>query len=278
MLERLEEVLRRERIDVIIPSLDAELPNFIALQPTLAKRGVRMRLPTRTQLRSRDKDRLPALCAQAGVATPRVRPIGSAQFFEHCTDEQEGGWTYPLVVKGVFYDAYVVEDPTEAAYRFEQIARTWGYPVLVQAHVVGEEVNLTALGDGSGALIAPVMMRKQALADKGKAWAGVAIDDHELLAVGERLMHALKWNGPLELELLRDDASTLHLIEINPRFPAWVYLSHGVGRNLPAALLALQQGVAPAALPLAAPRPGVTFIRHAREIIVPVAEIAAVST
>ncbi|WP_295443672.1 ATP-grasp domain-containing protein [uncultured Thiodictyon sp.] len=277
LLERLKEVLRQVRIDVIIPSLDAELPNFIALQSTLAKRGVQMRLPGRAQLRSRDKDRLPELCARAGVATPRVRPISSARFFEHCTNEEEGGWTYPLVVKGVFYDAYVVRDAAEAAYRFEQIARAWGYPVLVQAHVAGEEVNLTALGDGSGALIGPVMMRKQALTEKGKAWAGVAIDDGELLAVGERLMHALKWDGPLELELLRDAAGTLHLIEINPRFPAWVYLSQGVGRNLPAALLALLQGVAPAALPLAAPQPGVTFIRHAREIIVPMANIAAVS-
>ncbi len=56
------------------------------------------------------------------------------------------------------------------------------------------------------------MMRKQALTDKGKAWAGVAIDDSDLLAVGERLMHALKWQGPLELELLRDAEGVLHLI------------------------------------------------------------------
>lgn len=277
LLERLDEILRHDPIDVIIPSLDAELPNFIALQATLAKRGVRMWLPGRTELRCRDKDRLPALCTQAEVATPRVRPISDALFFERCTRDEEGGWRYPLVVKGVFYDAYVVHNAAEAAYRFGQIAQAWGYPVLVQAHVAGEEVNLTALGDGSGALIGPVMMRKQAITDKGKAWAGVAIDDSDLLAVGERLMQALKWKGPLELEMLRDAEGALHLIEINPRFPAWIYLSHGVGRNLPAALLALMQGVAVADLPLAAPCPGVTFIRHARELIVQMEDIASVS-
>ena len=50
-----------------------------------------------------------------------------------------------------------------------------------------------------------------------------------------------------------------------------------VGRNLPAALLALQQGVRAGDLPLAPPRPGVTFIRHAREIIVSMEEIVSVS-
>jgi carbamoyl-phosphate synthase large subunit len=277
LMERLEEVLAVERIDAIVPSLDSELPNFIALQPELARRGVRMMLPGRAELRSRDKDRLPALCARAGLATPRVRPVSDPGFFERCTGEDEGGWRYPLVVKGVFYDAYVVHDPAEAAWRFGQIARAWGYPVLVQAHVAGEEVNLAALGDGKGALVGPVMMRKQALTEKGKAWAGVAIDDRDLLAAGERLMQALRWSGPLELEMLRDAAGTLHLIEINPRFPAWIYLSHAVGRNLPAALLALQQGVRVDDLPLAPPRPGVTFIRHAREIIVPLEEIVSVS-
>lgn len=277
LLERLEEVLSRERIDAIIPSLDAELPNFIALEPILARRGVRMLLPGRAQLRSRDKDRLPALCAQAGVATPRVRPISDVRFFDHCTNPEEGAWTWPMVVKGVFYDAFVVKDAVEAADRFRQIAAAWGYPVLVQEYVAGEEVNLTALGDGSGALIGPVMMRKQAVTDKGKAWAGVAIDDSDLLAAGKRLMRALAWRGPLELELLRDPEGTLHLIEINPRFPAWVYLSHGVGRNLPAALLALMHGTAATDLPLAEPRPGVTFIRHARDLIVEMDDLVSVT-
>jgi carbamoyl-phosphate synthase large subunit len=77
--------------------------------------------------------------------------------------------------------------------------------------------------------------------------------------------------------MLRDGAGTLHLIEINPRFPAWIYLSHGVGRNLPAALLALMHGTARGDLTLAAPRPGVTFIRHARELIVRMEDLVSVS-
>ena len=77
--------------------------------------------------------------------------------------------------------------------------------------------------------------------------------------------------------MLRDADGTLHLVEINPRFPAWIYLSHGVGRNLPNALLALMDGAGADRLSLAPPRPGTTFIRHARETIVTLADIANLS-
>ena len=271
LLERLDEVLSEHRIDALIPCLDAELPNFIAIEGDLKRRGIQLLLPQRTQLRRRDKDCLPALGADAGVATPDVRRLTDARFFDDCTNN---GWEYPLVVKGVFYDAYVVYSAEEAKLRFHQMAANWGYPVLVQKFVSGEEVNLTAIGDGSGAMIGEVMMKKQAITDKGKAWAGVAIDDPELREAGHRLFASLKWRGPLELEMLRDESGTLHLIEINPRFPAWIYLSHGVGRNLPAALLSLIQGYKPHQLALAPPRPGTSFIRYAHETIVTLDEIA----
>ena len=47
------------------------------------------------------------------------------------------------------------------------------------------------------------------------------------------------WRGPLEVEVMRDHHGDYQLIEINPRFPAWIYLSAGVGRNLPLMLLQL---------------------------------------
>jgi carbamoyl-phosphate synthase large subunit len=274
LLERFDEVLCRERIDALLPCLDAELPNFMAIEDQLRRRGIRLLLPQRGQLRRRDKDRLPALCAEAGVATPDVRRLADERFFDHCAAD---GWTYPLVIKSIFYDAWIVHSAPEARQRYRQIVATWGNPVLIQKFVLADEVNLTALGDGSGAMIGEVMIRKQAITDKGKAWAGVAIDDPELQEAGRRLFRSLKWRGPLEIEMLRDAVGTLQLIEINPRFPAWIYLSHGVGRNLPAALLALMNGARPDALDLAPPRPGTSFIRHAQETIVSLDEVATLA-
>ena len=44
---------------------------------------------------------------------------------------------------------------------------------------------------------------------------------------------------------MRDKNGEYHLIEINPRFPAWVYLSAGAGMNLPYAAVDLALGRKP---------------------------------
>ena len=112
-----------------------------------------------------------------------------------------------------------------------------GLPVIVQACVggTGEELNVVAVGDGEGGLVGAVAMKKLVVTDKGKGWAGITIKDPELLALTERFMRATHWRGPCEVEVIRDRDGDYHLIEINPRFPAWVYLSAAAGMNLPRA-------------------------------------------
>lgn len=178
-----------------------------------------------------------------------------------------------MVVKGVFYDARVVNNPDQATAAFHAISAQWGLPVIAQRFIAGEECNLTAIGDGKGNLLGEVMMKKRGVTSKGKAWAGVAVHDETLAAMARQLVAALDWKGPLEVEAMRDGQGSYHLIEINPRFPAWIYLSHGVGRNLPALLVTLMLGHKPPEQP--PPQPGVMFIRYAEEAIVPLTSFEA---
>ncbi|MEZ5148228.1 MAG: hypothetical protein R2759_14490 [Bacteroidales bacterium] len=46
-----------------------------------------------------------------------------------------------------------------------------------------------------------------------------------------------KWRGGFELELIKDFSNTFYLLEVNPRMPAWIYLSVGVEQNIPEALV-----------------------------------------
>ena len=264
LLARISEINAEEHIDLLIPCLDAELPLMVGLAPTFARMGIRTFLPSSDQLKRRAKDQLPDLARESGVHCPEIRALSQPAFFHNCHLE---GWTYPLVVKGVFYDAKVVFNATEAVDAFQRIAREWGYPVLAQRFVAGEEYNLAAVGDGSGGLLGEVMMKKRAVTAKGKAWAGVAMNDDKLADAARRLALSLNWRGPLEIEVMCDTKGDYHLIEINPRFPAWIYLSHGVGRNLPALLMALALDHTPPQL--AQPRPGTMFLRYAVETIVP---------
>ena len=170
-LDRIRLIKEREEIDALIPCLDAELPSMTRLVDELDSLGIATFLPSREQLELRNKDRLEELAAHSGIAAPRTRPVTEAQFFYECTRR---GWQYPLVVKGIFYDAVVAHSADQAVSGFERIAAQWGLPVLVQEFLEGEEVNLTAVGDGRGGLLGPVMMKKLALTDKGKAWAGAS--------------------------------------------------------------------------------------------------------
>lgn len=258
----------REHFDIIIPCLDAEMLSFARLAPALSSSmGIRTFLPNAQQLAMRSKDRLSELAYVAGFSVPYTKPVYQASFFYSCEMQ---GWRYPLIVKGLYYDAKLAYNADEAVAAFHRIAGEWGLPVLAQRWVQGEEVNLAGVGDGEGRLIGAVMMKKRALTDKGKGWAGISIHNEELLNAAQGFCAATRWRGGLELEMLRDETGALHLIEINPRFPAWVYLSVGVNCNLPELQVRLALGEK--IMPLPAPSAGVMFIRYAEEVIVPLAE------
>lgn len=273
LLDQMQIIQSQEQIEMLIPCLDAELPGMVRLRPALQEMGLQTFLPDGDQLRLRNKDRLPELAEMAGIQCPEIKSITQAGFFYQC---QEEGWSYPLVVKGLFYGAKIAHSADEAAEAFRKIAAEWGYPVLVQRMIKGEEYNLTAVGDGSGKLLGPVMMKKMAVTDKGKAWAGISIDDQALLTASESLAEAIQWRGPLEVEVMRDSQGNYQLIEINPRFPAWIYLSAGVGRNLPLTLLRLILGQEADDFPPI--QAGTLFIRHALENIVPLEDFEAIVT
>jgi carbamoyl-phosphate synthase large subunit len=267
LLETLNKIQQKEKIDVFIPCLDAELPNFIRLRPLLEEMSLTVFLPSQEQLRLRNKDRLKELADHAGIESPETKSITSAGFFYKC---QEQGWSFPFVVKGLFYDAEIVKSIEEATEAFNRIAAAWGFPVLIQKFLKGEEYNLTAVGDGEGNMLGAVMMKKMAVTSKGKAWAGISIDDKTLYDASAALIKAINWRGPLEVEVMRDRNGLYKLIEINPRFPAWIYLSAGVGRNLPYALL--QLALSEPLPEFAETRTGVMFIRYAKETITSISE------
>lgn len=144
---------------------------------------------------------------------------------------------------------------------FHKFVATWGVPVILQKFVAGEEYNVAAIGDGAGGLVGAVAMRKMALTDKGKGWSGVTVDNPALLEMTGAVVEALKWRGPLEVEFMRESSTgDLYVAEINPRFPAWVYLSAGAGQNLPFACVRLAMGL-PVATPMPPYKPGTLFVR-----------------
>ena len=142
-VERIKAIHEKEKIDVLIPCLDSELAGMINLVPMFETLGIKTCLPSFEQLTKRNKDRLSQLVGEGKMACPESINISSAQFFKDCETK---GWKYPLVVKGVFYDAKIVHTPAQGVAAFRSITAQWGFPVIVQKFVAGEEYNVAALG------------------------------------------------------------------------------------------------------------------------------------
>ena len=255
--ERLQWARAELSVDVLLPTLDSELRALVALAPDLETMGIRTFLPTLESIERAGKVQLPRLAETGAIAIPPSEAIQSADAIPRLAAK----FGQPLVVKGVYYGATVAYSESDAVVAFHRFAAQWGLPVIVQKFVLGEEYNVAALGDGHGNMAGAVAMRKMMITDKGKGWCGVAIQNPELLRLTETLIGELRWRGPLEVEVLKDRQTGAHyVIEINPRFPAWIYLSAGAGLNLPYYAICLALGKS---LPSTMPsyRAGTLFVR-----------------
>jgi carbamoyl-phosphate synthase large subunit len=259
---RLEYVFSKTKIDLLIPSLDSELKSFIQLQPFIESHGIKMLLPDEDMLQTREKKHLREVCTKGKISYPRTTEING---YDHLEDFAEK-LGYPLFVKGVFYEAVKVKNLQELEKAMEDICSRWGFPVLLQEDISGEEFDIAAVGDGSGKVLGVTPMRKMQLTSKGKAWGGMTLDSAEIMTAVKRIIKTLKWRGPTEIEIMkRKKDGKLFLIEINPRFPAWIYLSAGAGCNLPGLMLDHLFGKCPPK-PISAV-PGVIFLRAAEDHI-----------
>lgn len=239
LFERIKYINQKENIDLIIPTLDAELFGFAKLAPKLSELGIKTFLPSTEQLILRGKDKLASFCKENDILVPKNILATSQQDVYNVSSE----FNFPVVVKGIFYDAKIANNLDEVFSAFNSLSSRWGLPIVIQEYISGEEYNVSTLGDGKGNTIGAVAMKKLYVTDKGKGWSGVTIYDTKLIELSKKIMHKIKWKSGAELEFMKEEKTNkYYLLEMNPRFPAWVYLSVAAGQNLPYSLVQLALG------------------------------------
>jgi len=256
----------KENIDVIIPNFDAELYNFITIAPRLKVLGIHSFLPSFEMFDARDKLNLYAFGQKHNLLVPKDKVIYNSNELAQVGDD----FGYPLVVKGKYYDAIIAHTLEQAQKAFYKISAKWGLPIIVQQFINGTEVNIAALGDGEGNATSIIPMRKMYITDKGKAWAGITLEDDALIELAQKFVVATQWRGGFEIEIMKTAKDELYIMEINPRFPAWIYLSAGAGQNQPAALVKMALGEKVPAFTTY--DVGKLFIRYSWDLIVDVSK------
>lgn len=271
LLGRLQYIHEKENLNVIIPNFDAELFNFIKLKNVLQKMGIATFLPDIEQFEARDKIKLFEFGKKNDFFVPKDRIIH--EFRELASLEAE--FEYPMVIKGKFYDAVIANNMDQVEKAYYKILSKWGLPIIVQEFIKGTEINIAALGDGEGNTISVVPMRKLYITEKGKAWAGITLDDENFIALAQKFIKATKWRGGCELEVMLSNKGKPFIMEVNPRFPAWIYLTAAAGQNQPASLVKMALGEK--LEPFTDYEVGKIFVRYAWDLITDIREFQKIS-
>jgi len=269
LLEKLVEVKAQTSLSCLIPNLDVEQEIYGAFQARLKAYGIHTLVATPSAVHKRSKLALGALADEHGFRVPRTEPV---QCWEDVTRVLQDA-DFPLIVKGHFCDAYLVRSSEEALVFIAKLCAVWGWPVLIQEFVRGAEYCVAGLADHSSELIGAVAMMKFGLTEKGKAWSGVTVGEPHLLDLTRRFIQALRWAGPLEIDFIRcEETGQFYIIDVNPRFPAWIYLAAIAGQNLP--LLAVYAALGKHVRKEETYRTGLLFARYAVDMTFDVSQLS----
>jgi diaminopimelate decarboxylase len=171
-----------------------------------------------------------------GLSLPDSTTIGGPREPDFSFIDQHG---WPVWVKGRRYEAFAAYGWRELDAAIEALESAWGPGAVVQQHVDGPEESI-AFAARSGELVGAVAMRKLATTVDGKTWAGEtrAVPDGDRTRLAAFVAVA-GWHGGGEIEMVhRSSDGERFLIDVNPRFPAWIHGGTRQGAaNLPAALV-----------------------------------------
>lgn len=239
LFARILEINTKIGIDVIIPCLDSEIATYARLAKRLKGIGVEVFLPEEAAVKMRSKVFLKEFCDKNNINYPKSFLINDSNQIEpHATNLH-----YPLILKGSIVDSAKAENSAEAHVFFNRLANEWGLPLVIQENLDGEEYDVAVLVDDKSDIVEGVAMRKIGITQRGKAFSGVTVDNKEFLPLAQKVVKALLWRGPLELELMKNsNLNKTYIIEINARFPTWIYTTVEAGINLPLLNLKLALG------------------------------------
>jgi len=276
LLERLREIHARTPFDCLLPCLDGEILRYAAVRDELEALGVRTLLPGARSFERRSKVGLadPALARDWGAfAIPdTVRAHTGAEVAAAVR-----ALGAPVVVKGPVSHALRAGDADEARAAWARLRERGCTEALVQAHVAGERFAVSALCDRAHRCVASFTIKKLRVCERGSTWSGLRVEQPGLERAFAGFLRELAWTGPVEGEFIRDELDErFYLVEVNPRFTAWVAYTAQAGPNHPYLAVCAALGRDPEPLAHAGDQP--VFMRRCEDVPVRASAFAAMAT
>lgn len=228
-VDAVDAVCRADGIDVLISTVDVELPPLAARRADLVST---LAAPSAETLEcALDKWRLAQRCA-GQLPVPRTRLLD-----EEATVAE---WDFPVIVKprrGA--GSRGVRIVTSRA-DLEALGRDTD--LIVQEYLPGDEYSVDVLADAVGRVVAAVP-RTRTRVDSGVSIAGRTVHDDALESTASAAARAIGLSGVANVQLRRAAEGTPSLLEINPRFPGALPLTIAAGVDMPSYVLDLALGL-----------------------------------
>lgn len=205
---------RRERVDLVVPTIDTELPVWAGLRRELADSGTRVAVSDPATIAiAADKRLTNAHCVSVGVPCPR-----QASLTDLLTDRT--GWTPPLVIKPVAGSASAGLRHAASWAEFDRVADGANAErgnLVVEQRARGTEYTVDVYVDRAGVVRCPVVRRRIEVRAGEVSKAQVVHGGH-LASLAVKAVETLPGAyGVLNVQLF-SDGQEASLIEINARF------------------------------------------------------------
>jgi carbamoyl-phosphate synthase large subunit len=230
--ERLVELCARERVDLVIPTIDTELPVLARWASRLAAGGTQAAISTPEAVElARNKLLTSQHLARAGVPVPRTALARQVL-------EEPEGWAWPLFAKPLSGSSSVGAFRVDS---LEALRRCTGErdDLVVQELCTGAEYTINIFVDSGGTLRA-VVPHQRIEVRAGEVNKGVTCKIPRLIELGRAVARAIPGlRGPACFQAIMDDAAdgTPRVIEVNARFGGGYPLAHAAGAEFTTYLL-----------------------------------------
>ena len=223
----------RERIDVLVPTVDSELLPLARARAQLAECGIALVLAAEQTLRDcLDKWALHGRCIDA-VRVPHTLLVDA--------DFEPAACSPPVIVKPRSGSG------SRGVHRVDDVADLKRLPrdasLLVQELLPGTEYSLDVLARSDGAIIA-VVPRARLKLDSGIAVTGHTVHDESLEAIGRAVARRIGLTSMANVQVKLTADGEPALLEVNPRFPGTMSLTVASGVNMPRLCVREALGVA----------------------------------
>lgn len=212
-------LVKKESINLIIPTTDDDLEVIASMRETLMEEGAFPLVSSpEVVLTCNDKLKAYTFFKDNGIPTPETFTLKEIRNFSRLPFKAIFKKRFGRGSRGSF--SLNEGDPIP-----ENISGDY----LVQRYIDGREYTIDAFVDSRGRVIS-VVPRERILVSEGVSIRGRTVKSEELISWGKRICELLRPLGPVNIQCIWGDEG-LFFIEINPRFSGGIALTLASGAD-----------------------------------------------